>query len=111
MHKAEIRSRLTELRELPAGERPGRQHLFLQFAQVLDDRIRKLEQTVAGLEKQREQKIRELLDVRKNQKSLEKLRERAKTEHHYQQQQAQQKETDEITSRSYARKILLPLAE
>jgi flagellar export protein FliJ len=111
LHKAEIHGRLAELRELPADERPARQHLFLQFVQVLDDRIRRLEGAAAGLEEQREQKMKALLEIRQGQKSLEKLRERAKTLYHQQLQAAEQKETDETTSRIYARKILLPLSD
>jgi flagellar export protein FliJ len=111
MHKAEIRSRLAELRQLPPDERPAKQQVFLQFVHVLDTRIRQMEQTAAGLEEQRKQKIKELLEVRKNQKSLENLRERAKEAYHQEQEQAQQKETDETSSTAYARKILLPSLE
>ena len=111
MHKAEIRSRLAELRELPADQRPGKQQIFLQFVHVLDTRIRALEQTASRLDEQRKQKIKELMEVRKNQKSLEKLREKAKEVYHQEQEQAQQKETDETSSTAYARKLLMPSLE
>jgi len=108
MYKAEIRGRLAQLRQLPAEQRPARQQMFLQFVHVLDNCIRTMEQTVAGLEEQRKQKIKELLEIRKNQKSLEKLRQRANELYRQQEHQAQQKETDETTGMAYARKILLP---
>lgn len=111
MHKAEIRSRLADLRQLPPDQRPSRQQVFLQFVHLLDTRIRNMEQTVASLEEQRKQKIRELMEVRKNQKSLEKLRQRAKDAYQRQQQQILQSETDEINSTAFARKILLPVME
>lgn len=111
MHKAEIRSRLAELRQLPPDQRPSKQQVFLQFVHVLDTRIRSMEQTAAELDEQRKQKIKELLDIRKNQKSLEKLREKAKDVYHQQHQQAQQKETDETSNTAYARKLLAPTLE
>jgi flagellar export protein FliJ len=111
IHKAEIRSRLADLRQLPAVERPARQQIFLQFVHVLDSRIRSMEQNAAVLEEQRKQKIKELMEIRKNQKSLENLRERAREAYHQQQETAQQKETDEISSTTYARRILLPSLE
>jgi flagellar protein FliJ len=111
MHKAEIRSRLAELRQLPADQRPARQQMFLQFVHVLDSRIQSLEHAAADLEEQRKKKIKELMDVRKNQKSLEKIRERAREAYQQQQQMAQQKDTDETGSLRHARKILLPSLE
>jgi flagellar FliJ protein len=111
MHKAEIRNRLSELRHLPADQRPARQQMFLQFVHVLDSRIQSLERSAADLEEQRKKKIKELMEVRKNQKSLENLRLRAKETYHQQQEMAQQKDTDETSSISYARKILLPSLE
>jgi flagellar export protein FliJ len=111
MHKAEIRSRLSELRQLPADQRTARQQVFLQFVHVLDTRILSLERTAADLEEHRKKKIKELLDVRKDQKSLENLRQRAKEAYHRQQEMVQQKDTDETGSISYARKILLPTVE
>jgi flagellar export protein FliJ len=111
MHKAEIRSRLSELRQLPADQRPARQQMFLQFVHVLDSRIQSLERSAADLEEQRKKKIKELMDVRKNQKSLENLRQRAKEAYQQQQKTAQQKDTDETGSTSYARKMCLPTLE
>ena len=111
MHKAEIRSRLAELRQLPPEQRPARQQMFLQFVHVLDTRIRTMEQSAAQLEEQRKQKMNELMEVRKSQKSLEKLRQRAKDAYHQQQEYILQKETDETSSTAYARQILVPTLE
>jgi flagellar export protein FliJ len=111
IQKAEIRSRLADLRQMPADQRPAKQQVFLQFVHVLDNRIRSMEQAAAGLEEERKKKIKELMEIRKKQKSLENLRERAKEAYQQQQQQAQQKETDETSNTAYARKILLPALE
>jgi flagellar export protein FliJ len=111
MHKAEIRSRLSELRQLPADQRPARQQMFLQFVHVLDSRIQSLEHSAADMEVQRKKKIKELMDIRKNQKSLENIRQRAIETYQMEQQMAQQKDTDETGSIGHARKILLPSLE
>jgi flagellar export protein FliJ len=111
MHKAEIRSRLSELRQLPADQRPARQQTFLQFVHVLDNRIQSLEHSATDLESQRKKKIKELLDIRKDQKSLENLRQKAKEAYHQEQETALQKDADETGNTSYARKMLLPSLE
>jgi flagellar FliJ protein len=108
MHKASIRSRLSRMRELDAAERIEQQRHFMQFAHVLDARIKSLNEKLAQLEEQRKEKISRLMDTRKERKSLEKLREKARDDYRKQWNQSEQKLTDETSGTSFARKRILP---
>lgn len=104
MHKASIRSRLTEMRTLESKQRIEQQRHFMQFAHVLDMRIKALKDKLAGLQERRKKHIQRLLELRKERKSLEKLREKAKDDYHKEWNALEQKTTDETSSTAFARK-------
>jgi flagellar FliJ protein len=107
-NKASIRSKLSQMRMLDAAERLEQQRHFMQFAHVLDARIKSLNEKLAKLEELRKEQIRRILDIRKERKSLEKLREKAKSDYQKTYNQFEQKSTDETGSTTFARKLLLP---
>lgn len=107
MLKAQIRSRLAEMRTLAAADRLHKQQMFLQFAHVLDTRMKTLSDRLLALEQQRKEKLRQLLDVRRERKSLEKLRARALDDYRREQNHQEQVMTDEATCTAYARNIML----
>jgi|FrelakmetLWP11LW_1041352.scaffolds.fasta_scaffold11805_2 flagellar FliJ protein len=108
MHKISIRSKLAQMRTIEAAERLEQQRHFMQFAHVLDARIKSLNEKMTQLEEQRKELIRRLMDVRKERKSLEKLREKARTEYQKESNQMEQKSTDETNSTAFARKLIMP---
>jgi flagellar FliJ protein len=108
MHKASIRSRLAQMRSLEAVERLEQQRHFMQFAHVLDARIKGLYEKLAKLDEQRKEHIRRLMEIRKERKSLDKLREKARNEHLKEWNQVEQKTTDETSSTAFARKLIVP---
>lgn len=107
MHKASIRARLAEMRTLESAQRIEQQRHFMEFAHVLDLRIKSLKDKLAGLETRRKEHIRQLLELRKERKSLEKLRQKAKDEYHKQWTVFEQKTTDETSSTAFARRQIL----
>ncbi|HML75688.1 MAG TPA: flagellar export protein FliJ [Anaerohalosphaeraceae bacterium] len=107
MLKAQIRGRLAEMRTLADNQRLEKQQMFLQFAHVLDTRMKALSDKLASLEQQRREKINQLLVIRKERKSLEKLRARAEEEYRKEQNRQEQRMTDEAGCISYARTLLL----
>ncbi|MEN6308696.1 MAG: flagellar FliJ family protein [Anaerohalosphaeraceae bacterium] len=107
MLKAQIRNRLTELRTLAAAERLHKQQMFLQFAHVLDTRMKTLSDKLMALEQQRKEKLRQLLEIRRERKSLEKLRAKAMEEYRREQNHEEQVLTDETSCTAYARSIIL----
>ncbi|MBN2512619.1 MAG: flagellar FliJ family protein [Sedimentisphaerales bacterium] len=107
MLKAQIRGRLSEMRTLSADQRLEKQQMFLQFAHVLDIRMKALSDKLALLEQQRKEKIVQLLAIRKERKSLEKLRARAMEEYRKEQNRQEQIITDEAGCTTYARAIIL----
>ncbi len=106
MCRAELRGRLTDLNKKDASERLGAQQLFLQFSQVTEKTINKLRENLKELEKLRRKKIEELMEARRFRKGLEKIREKAMEEFLSEERKRQQRQLDEDTSRSFARKIL-----
>lgn len=107
MLKAQIRGRLAEMRTLADDQRLEKQQMFLQFAHVLDTRMKGLSDKLASLEQQRREKINQLLAIRKERKSLEKLRARAVEEYRKEQNRQEQWMTDEAGCITYARTLLL----
>jgi flagellar export protein FliJ len=104
--KAQIRGRLAEMRTLAAEQRLEKQQMFLQFAHVLDTRMKALSDKLASHEQQRKEKINQLLVIRKERKSLEKLRARAVEEYRQEQHRQEQMMTDESGGIRYARALL-----
>ena len=71
-----------------------------------EDAIRKLEFKLAKVEELRQQKIVEIMEMRKFRKGLENLRDKAKEEFDQEQSKIEQNDSDDKTSISYARKII-----
>lgn len=107
MHKASIRARLMEMRTLASEERIEQQRHFMQFAHVLDMRIQSLNDKLAILNELRKERLAQLLELRKERKSLEKLRTKAKDEHHRQWIVFEQKSTDETSGTAFTRRHIL----
>lgn len=106
IRKTTLRQLLRDLGEKDACERVGKQALFLRHAQVSEDAIRKLEFKLAKIEELRQQKIVEIMEMRKFRKGLENLRDKAKEEYDQEQSKIEQNDLDDKTSISYARKIM-----
>jgi len=87
-------------------QRLTEQEFFFKYAHISDERIKQLEEQLAGVEKLRREKIKELMVIRKYRKGLEKLREKAKAEYLIEQNAYEQKDLDEKTSMSIAREII-----
>ena len=106
LQKAALREMLAGLNKKNANERVAEQEFFFKYAHVSDEAIKQLEQELAELEKLRQVKMQEILKVRKFRKGLEKLRARAKEEFIKEQNKQEQKELDEKTTMSFARRII-----
>ena len=106
MQKTILRRMLTEMEQKEGSQRLAEQEFFFKYAHISDERIKKLEGQLAEVEKLRRKKIKELMEIRKYRKALEKLRESAKAEYLIEQNAYEQKDLDEKTSMSIARKII-----
>ena len=106
LSKANLRRMLAELKDHKGTKRVTQQELFLQYIYVFDRKIEELENRLTELENLRRMKIREILEIRKLRKGLEKLREKAKTEFMQQQEKREQNELDDNTTIRFARNIL-----
>ena len=92
-------------KEIP-GKRLGKQEFFLRHSTVSDEQIKKLKSRASELELQQKEKIDEVLKIRRFKEGLEKLRAEAKRKFIKEQEKLEQKELDEGTTGSFARKIL-----
>jgi flagellar FliJ protein len=108
MRKATLRKLLTDLSAKQAQERLSGQEFFLKYSHVSEAEIKKLELRLAELERLRHSKIQEILKIRRFRKGLERLRTGAKAEFIKEQEKHEQKDLDEKTTVSFARKILQP---
>ena len=106
MQKTILRRMLAEMEEKEGSQRLAEQEFFFKYAHISDERIKKLEEQLAEVEKLRREKIKELMVIRKYRKGLEKLREKAKTEYLIEQNAYEQKDLDEKTNMSIAREII-----
>ena len=104
--KANLRRMLAELKDNKGTKRVTQQELFLQYTYVFDRKIEELENRLTELENLRRMKLREILEIRKLRKGLEKLREKAKTEFMLEQEKREQNELDDNTTIRFARNIV-----
>lgn len=106
MQKSILANVIDSLTAQNPADRLGRQSLFLKSSTINDDVIRNLENRIHKLESQQKEKIAEVLEVKRYKEGLEKLRVEAKAEFIKEQEKLEQKELDEMTAISFARKVL-----
>ena len=106
MQRTLLRLKMEEVAEADATERISEQRLFLQLAHVVDRKITELEEQLAKVEELRQEKMQEVMEIRKFRKGLEKIRENDKVEFVKEQERLEQIDLDDKTSVRYARNIL-----
>jgi flagellar export protein FliJ len=99
-----LRDLMADIAGGPAAQRCSAQEFFLRHAAVDDAQIRKLQDEIAELEVRQKQKMAEVLAARRFTEGLEKLRARAKEQFLREQEKLEQKELDERTTISFARR-------
>ncbi|MBN1818904.1 MAG: hypothetical protein JW828_16190 [Sedimentisphaerales bacterium] len=108
MLRATLRRLLSELEDVSQEKWLCRKRLVLDHSQVTEQTIRMLNNRLSELEQERKRKIKEVMEVRKFRKSLEKLRTKALEQHTREQEKWMQNELDERTAIRRAREILIP---
>ncbi len=106
MQKTILADTINDLSKEPPKKRLDRQELFLKFSAVNDELIKKLGKQVVEIEKQQKEKISEVMRIKQFRKSLERLREETKMQFIKEQEKIEQKDTDELTTIRYSRKIM-----
>jgi len=106
MQKRILADTLNSLSNVNPKKRLDRQELFLKSSAINDELIKKLGKKVDEIEKQQREKIDEVLKVKKIRKSLEKLREETKLQFMKEQEKLEQKDSDEMTTMRFSRKIM-----
>ena len=104
--KTRLRNQLAELKTLPPDQRLQAQALYLEYVPVRDAEIRRLQDQWNELERQRRQKLYQLLRTQKFRKGLERLRQQARAEYMQQMNREEQKTLDECTHTRLTRKQL-----
>lgn len=120
IRRSELLTRQRVLREIMAeitqDSSPGRlgaQEFFLRNADRDDQIIRKLKEEIRNLEVRQKEKTAEVLAAKRFKEGLEKLRAEAKARFIEEQEKLEQKEMDDRTTISFARRqsdVLLPQA-
>jgi flagellar biosynthesis chaperone FliJ len=87
-------------------KRLGKQEFFLRHSAASDEQIERLKDKVNELKAQQKEKIAEVLEIRRSKEGLERLRAEAKTRFIKEQERLEQKESDDRTTGSFARKVM-----
>lgn len=95
---------IDDLTEQKPKGRLGKQEFFLRCSTINDKTIEKLKKKVSELELAQKEKIAEVLEVKRFKEGLEKLRDEAKTRFINEAEKLEQKELDEGSAISFARK-------
>jgi flagellar FliJ protein len=106
MKKRALKIQLAKLKSLDSHERIVSQENFLRFSANDDKLIKNLMLTIDNLKKLQQEKIAEILKIKQYKEGLEKLREEAKIEFIKDQEKLDQKNSDEISGMSFARKVM-----
>jgi len=101
-----LKIQLDKLKKQDSSERIGNQELFLKFSANDNKIINRLKKEINELKKLQQEKIAEILKIKQYREGLEKLREEAKTEFINNQEKIDQKNADEMSGISFARKIM-----
>ena len=108
-----LREIMAEITQDASPGRLGAQEFFLRNADRDDQIIRKLKDEIRDLEVRRKEKTAEVLAAKRFKEGLEKLRAEAKARFIEEQEKLEQKEMDDRTTISFARRqsdVLLPHA-
>ena len=104
--QAMVEGALAELAAVEFAERIRKHDVLMKCAEAQQRRIDRLEVAIAQLGVQRSEKARQLLRIRKNRQTLERLREEARQEHIREQLKIEQKQFDESAHVSKARRLI-----
>lgn len=99
--RARIHTALEELSNKDGGERLLNQQVFMKYSEYSDNEINFLKSELSKVDKQRKEKLNEILEKRKLIKALEKLRAKAKEEFLIESAHIEQNEIDEFTNNRY----------
>ncbi len=106
MQKRILADTINNLSQESPKHRLDKQALFVKFAAVNDELIKKLGKQVVEIEKKQAEKIQEVMKAKQFRKSLERLGEEAKTQFIKEQEKIEQKDADDLTTISYSRRIM-----
>ncbi len=106
VRKAAMRKLLRDLSEKDGQERLSEQELVLKYIHVSEAEIVNLELRLLELETERQKKLEEIMKIRKFRKGLERLRANSKAEFVKEQEWLEQKDLDDKSTMSFARKVV-----
>jgi flagellar biosynthesis chaperone FliJ len=106
VRKAALRKLLSDLSEKQGRDRLSEQELVLKYIHVSEFEIKNLEFRLLELEKKRQEKLQEIMKIRKFRKGLERLRANSKAEFVKEQEWLEQKDLDDKSTMSFARKVV-----
>jgi flagellar protein FliJ len=106
MQKRILADTINNLSQEQPRQRMNKQELFLKFAAVNDELIKKLGKQVVEIEKKQAEKVSEVMKAKQFRKSLERLGQEAKLQFMKEQEKIEQKDADDLTTMRYSRRIM-----
>lgn len=107
--RARIHTALEKLSNKKADERLSGQQLFMKYSEYSENEINSLRSKLSEVDRQRKEKMNEILEKRQLIKSLEKLRAKAKQEFLVESAHKEQNEFDEYTNNRFGRHMIINL--
>ncbi|MBW8014760.1 MAG: hypothetical protein FVQ82_01115 [Planctomycetes bacterium] len=105
--RARIHTALEELSSKEPVERLSAQQLFMKYSEYSEIEINSLRSELSDVDKQRKEKMNEILKKRQSIKSLGKLRAKAREVFWAESAQKEQKEFDEYTNNKFGRRAAM----
>jgi flagellar FliJ protein len=99
--RVRIHTAIEELGNKNASERLAGQQIFMKYSEYSENEIISLEKELSETDKQRKEKMNEIVEKRKSIKALEKLRVKAKEEFLAETAHIEQQEIDEFTNNKF----------
>ena len=106
IQKKLLENLINDLAQENPKTRLSKQEFFLRCSDTNNKVIKKLENKVSELEKQQKEKIAEVIKIRRFKQGMEKIRTEVKAEFIKKQEKLEQKESDEMATVGFARKII-----
>lgn len=106
MQKILLKNLINDISQQDPKTRLSKQEFFLRCSDTNNKVIKKLENMISSLEKQQKEGIAEVIKIRRFKEGMEKMRDDAKSEFIKEQEKHEQKESDEIATVGFARKLI-----
>jgi flagellar FliJ protein len=104
--REKLATMLSEIGKKDAKERIAEQQFVIRYSSNTETAILQMRNELSAIESRKDEKMQEIIEIKKNIKGYEKLRDKAKIEFNAEEHRLEQNEMDDLTNTASARKIM-----